>query len=71
MPAAAVNPAPIVYTKIVAVKTFVVELKNVRRKLDTFQNSLSKVNKDKISYITVIKVLVFNANYCLGKDSIE
>ena len=56
MPAAAVNPAPIVYTKIVAVKTVVVELKNVSRKLDTFQNSLRKVNRDKISYITVIKV---------------
>ena len=28
MPAAAVNPAPIVYIKVVAVKTFVVELWN-------------------------------------------
>ncbi len=36
MPAAAVNPAPTVYTKVVAVKTFVVELKTVSRTLDTF-----------------------------------
>ena len=55
MPAAAVNPAPIVYTKVVAVKTFVV---NVRYKslikLDLFLNfCLSSLcylnNKDTVS----------------------